>query len=127
MNIVENNSGCYFCTNSVLCDDVKCIICFEKSFASHPREKSWIYEKNNCSPRDVFIAPTLNTILNVMFVIMKFTSPRHISNKVVGALFVVIDSYAMIMDVHLVLINLLLHFQRLKILLTVHPEPLLRS
>ncbi len=38
-----------------LCNDNKCIKCFEKSFASHPRSKQWSI-KNRMKPRDVLKA-----------------------------------------------------------------------
>ena len=44
---------CPFCTNKLLCDDLKCNFCKEKSFESHTKKIYWS-EKNKVKPRDVF-------------------------------------------------------------------------
>jgi len=44
---------CAYCANKKLCNDA-CEICFEKSFASHPKSEFWDYKKNKGSPRDYF-------------------------------------------------------------------------
>lgn len=54
---------CSYCANTQLCADEKCKICFDKSFASHPRSEEWIYEKNDCSPRDIFFGTTIRYYL----------------------------------------------------------------
>ena len=53
--VADINRGrwCNFCTNKLLCNDNECKLCFEKSFASHPKHKYWS-KKNNVSPREVF-------------------------------------------------------------------------
>ncbi len=52
----KNPQWCSFCTNKKLCDE-DCNICLQKSFASHPKEKYWDYEKNrDVEPRDVFLS-----------------------------------------------------------------------
>jgi len=44
---------CPYCVNQKLCDDEKCIICYEKSFISHPFSINW--SKNNIIlPRNIF-------------------------------------------------------------------------
>jgi len=50
---VMNGSWCPYCANQKLCDDNDCKVCFEKSFASHPRAKFWS-ENNKVPPRMVF-------------------------------------------------------------------------
>jgi very-short-patch-repair endonuclease/ribosomal protein L31 len=49
----RNNGSCPYCGNQRLCDEEKCIICFNKSFQTHPMAKSWS-SKNILSPRMVF-------------------------------------------------------------------------
>jgi hypothetical protein len=44
---------CKYCTNKVLCSDNNCKLCFDKSFASHPKVSCWS-SKNTKNPRDVF-------------------------------------------------------------------------
>lgn len=51
--IVFFNRWCPYCANQKLCDQ-KCLICFNKSFASHPKSQYWDYEKNELTPRQVF-------------------------------------------------------------------------
>ena len=46
------NKGCNFCSNKQLCKDVDCTICFDKSFASHPKSKFWS-KNNKVQPRDL--------------------------------------------------------------------------
>lgn len=41
------------CNAKVLCHDDKCVMCFERSFASHPLAVEW-HPDNNLSPRMVF-------------------------------------------------------------------------
>jgi len=52
-NISRLNRWCSFCSNTFLCDDTDCKICFEKSFASSDKAKYWS-EKNEILPRDIF-------------------------------------------------------------------------
>jgi very-short-patch-repair endonuclease len=54
-NITKKNpTWCPYCTNQRLCQDNKCKICFEKSFASHPKAKYWNYKKNKGNPINIF-------------------------------------------------------------------------
>lgn len=54
-NIVCKNDWCPYCANKKLCDDENCIVCNEKSFASHPKAKFWNDEKNgDVKPYQVF-------------------------------------------------------------------------
>jgi very-short-patch-repair endonuclease len=52
LNINQGNNWCGFCSNppKKLCD---CIICYNKSFASHPKSICWL-DENNISPSKVF-------------------------------------------------------------------------
>jgi hypothetical protein len=47
----NNNSGCPYCSNLIICNDNKCILCYNKSFASHPMSKCWS-SKNVKQPRE---------------------------------------------------------------------------
>ena len=53
-NITKKNPiWCYYCSNSKLCNNDDCKICFEKSVASH--EKSmYLSKKNKINPRKIF-------------------------------------------------------------------------
>jgi len=44
-NLTLKNQWCGYCSSQKLCYNDECKICFEKSFASHPRSKYW--SKNN--------------------------------------------------------------------------------
>ena len=50
---ISNNKWCPYCVNHKLCENNDCGICFEKSFASHSREKYWCYDLNKYNPRDI--------------------------------------------------------------------------
>lgn len=52
-NVVYYDSWCPYCANQKLCEDDDCIVCFNKSFASHWRAKYWL-SKNKLTPRQVF-------------------------------------------------------------------------
>ena len=55
-NDVTSGYWCgYCCTNGKLCDEKECVWCFNKSFASSERVKSWS-KKNKCKPRQVSIS-----------------------------------------------------------------------
>ena len=55
LNINQGNNWCGFCSNppKKLCNDEKCKICFNNSFASHPKSICWSYE-NELIPRQLF-------------------------------------------------------------------------
>lgn len=50
---IRSGKGCPYCASQKLCDQENCKICFEKSFASHPRMACWS-EKNTLNPRMTF-------------------------------------------------------------------------
>jgi very-short-patch-repair endonuclease len=52
-DISGNNSWCHYCSNTKLCEDYNCKICFEKSFASHEKAIYWS-DKNELKPYQVF-------------------------------------------------------------------------
>ena len=56
----KNRGWCPYCTKPCkkLCNNNKCIFCFNNSFDSFDKEKvnCWNYEKNNSLPRDLFKA-----------------------------------------------------------------------
>lgn len=47
------DSGCSYCSNKRLCEKEECVICFQKSFASHPKVICWS-STNPMAPRSVF-------------------------------------------------------------------------
>lgn len=55
LNINQGNSWCGFCSNppKKLCDNENCNVCFNNSFASHPKSIYWSNE-NKLTPRQVF-------------------------------------------------------------------------
>jgi len=55
LNINQGNNWCGFCSYppKKLCDDENCKMCFNNSFASHPKSIHWSYE-NELKPRQVF-------------------------------------------------------------------------
>lgn len=52
-DITTDNTWCPYCSNRRLCTDDKCVVCFAKSFASHPRAEYWS-DKNKESPRSIY-------------------------------------------------------------------------
>jgi hypothetical protein len=60
---LHNDRGCPYCVNRKLCPDKDCIICFNKSFASHEKASCWS-EKNKVKPRDVFKQSNKKFIFN---------------------------------------------------------------
>jgi len=55
LNINQGNNWCGFCSNppKKLCDNENCKMCFNNSFASHPKSMYWSSE-NELKPRQVF-------------------------------------------------------------------------
>lgn len=52
-DITQKGTWCPYCPNQKLCDNEKCIECFNKSFASYPKSKYWS-DKNKKKPRQIF-------------------------------------------------------------------------
>jgi len=55
-NIIVNSSWCSYCSipPKYLCKNDTCLICFNKSFASHEKAQYWNYNRNILNPRYVF-------------------------------------------------------------------------
>jgi very-short-patch-repair endonuclease len=49
------NQWCNYCSNSILCNNNECSICFNKSFASSDKSKYWCYDLNKITPRQIFL------------------------------------------------------------------------
>ena len=47
---------CPYCSNKKLCDSNSCQICFDKTFASHPKSKYWSSKNGEVTPRQLFIS-----------------------------------------------------------------------
>lgn len=52
-SIYFKNTWCPYCANQKLCGDIDCLLCFNKSFASHEKVKYWKL-KNDILPHLVF-------------------------------------------------------------------------
>lgn len=59
----HREGSCPYCTNKYLCDNNTCTMCFNKSFASHPRIACWS-PKNKIKPRDIFKGSETKCIFN---------------------------------------------------------------
>ncbi|ALX27615.1 restriction endonuclease [Golden Marseillevirus] len=53
---VSRGSFCPYCSNISLCKSNDCGHCFKRSFASSEKAGQWLYEKNEKTPREVFIS-----------------------------------------------------------------------
>jgi hypothetical protein len=71
---------CGFCWGSRLCDEIMCFICFNRSFASHP--KAWYWSVlNTCSPRDIAKATDKKYLFDCLDCFHPFLkSPNKIKN-----------------------------------------------
>jgi very-short-patch-repair endonuclease len=56
LNSIQRGRWCPFCTNppKQLCEDMTCMLCQEKSFASHENSKYWSKKNGELTPRQVF-------------------------------------------------------------------------
>lgn len=52
-SIVSKGSWCIYCAKLMLCDDINCQECYDKSFESNPKKIYWS-SKNKLKPREVF-------------------------------------------------------------------------
>jgi hypothetical protein len=73
LNHVTDGKWCSYCSHGRLCEDDSCRFCFENSFASHKRSKSWS-SKNKLKPRDVFLTTHLKFIFNCDMCNHEFTT-----------------------------------------------------
>ena len=74
---LTGSSGCPFCANNILCRELECIICENKSFLNNPHAKDLLYE----NPR--FIFKNCNTKYSFWCSICKHvieSMPKNISN-----------------------------------------------
>jgi very-short-patch-repair endonuclease len=53
ISCISKGTWCSYCSNNKLCDNNNCIICFDKSFASHEKSIYWNNE-NKLKPREIF-------------------------------------------------------------------------
>ena len=56
--------GCPYCTNQKLCDDLECLICLNKSFASSDKAIFWSDKNGEVKPREVFKSTTKKYFFN---------------------------------------------------------------
>jgi hypothetical protein len=58
----KNPTWCPYCCNSSKkrCDDKECKLCFENSFANHPKSKFWSYEDNETKPWEIMLGTEAN-------------------------------------------------------------------
>ena len=59
----NRDEGCSYCSNTHLCENVNCLTCFNKSFASHPRVR-YLSNKNSINPRNIFKGSETKCIFN---------------------------------------------------------------
>lgn len=77
-----SRANCSYCGNRKLCDDNDCKICFEKSFASHPKAKLWSKSKNKITPRQIFKVTGTKHVFKCPYCMKYYTS--KISNIING-------------------------------------------
>ena len=53
LNNINKGSWCPYCSNHKLCNESSCLVCYNKSFASHAKSKYWS-NQNTEQQRDVF-------------------------------------------------------------------------
>ena len=68
------NKWCTYCSGGFLCTDNDCNICFNKSFASHPKSK-YFSKKNNVNPRKLFKNSNKKYIFDCLICNHEFTKP----------------------------------------------------
>lgn len=54
LGIVQTGAFCGYCGGRSLCQNIHCIICFNRSFASHPKSSYWSDKNKDITPRQVF-------------------------------------------------------------------------
>ena len=63
LSAVHSNRWCSYCTNQILCSSENCILCFSKSFASHPKV-IYFSDKNEELPRNLFKGTNAKFLFN---------------------------------------------------------------
>jgi very-short-patch-repair endonuclease len=80
LNVVTRGGWCNYCSNTKLCDDNNCKICFDKSFASYEKSKYWS-SKNDVTPRQVFKVTAKKYLFKCNTCNHEFiNNPSHVSN-----------------------------------------------
>jgi very-short-patch-repair endonuclease len=81
LNNINAGKWCSYCANKILCENDNCKICFDKSFASHPKSKFW-NEQNKVNPKQVFNSSSKKFIFNCFVCKNVFESSiNNITNK----------------------------------------------
>jgi len=79
LNVVTRGGWCNYCSNTKLCENNECIICYNKSFASNEKAKYWS-NKNELIPRQVFKVSAKKYLFNCDKCNHEFINdPAHIS------------------------------------------------
>jgi very-short-patch-repair endonuclease len=81
-DITQNKTWCPYCSNpsKLLCNNINCILCFNKSFASQERAKNWS-NKNKLTPREIFKSTPIKFWFNCDKCNNEFeTRASHITN-----------------------------------------------
>ena len=78
--ITRLNGWCSYCSNTKLCDDNNCKICFDKSFASQEKSAFWS-DNNELIPRQVFKVSAKKYLFKCDICKHEFiNNPSHVSN-----------------------------------------------
>jgi very-short-patch-repair endonuclease len=79
LNVVTRGGWCNYCSNTKLCENNECILCYNKSFASSEKAKYWS-NKNELKPRQVFKVSAKKYLFNCDKCNHEFINdPAHIS------------------------------------------------
>ena len=78
-SVTENH--CPYCSNQKLCNNTECIICLNKSCASHKIKDAWS-TKNEIKPREVFLQSNKKYIFNCVSCTHEYeTTANHYYNR----------------------------------------------
>ena len=78
---INKDKHCPFCTNQQLCNQDDCIICFNKSCASHEMDKAWHLD-NDIQSRHVFLQSNKKIKFNCLICFHIYeTTPNHYYNR----------------------------------------------
>ena len=80
LNVVTRGGWCNYCSNTKLCGNNECNLCFDKSFASYEKAKYWS-NKNELTPRQVYKVSAKKYLFNCDVCNHEFTNnPSQVSN-----------------------------------------------
>lgn len=82
LNNIYNGKWCPYCCihSRTLCNNIECMYCFKRSFASHEKAQYWSI-KNTNKPRDIMLNHNTKVIMNCNKCNYEFkTTPSHIMN-----------------------------------------------